>query len=185
MGKSFLRIDPALVRRLDRANDTLLRKVLPPIMQKVVEPIRQSMVKHLPDGVESGTRQKQSAATKKAFPGHMKDNVIDKQLSDTVGVLQIVGVSTRKAGQVNFDHGEKAKTTGRRHVLWWPKEARVVGVKANGEPMTYGGKPFRVHDPEFRRQTYDVAAHVDAEVTGTITKIVEAGISAAIAKGDI
>lgn len=183
MTKSFVRIETELVRRIDNAGDTLVRKILPPILRQVVPRIRSAIIGKLPDGQASGTRAKQTAKVAAAFPKHMKDHVEDKQIADSVGVLQLVGVSS-SAKQVNFDHGEKALSTGRRHILWWPK-ARTTIVAKNGRTMTLGGEPTRVHDPEFRKQMHDIPLEVNAEIGPEIERFVTQKLVDAISAGGL
>lgn len=146
----------------DRIQRTLTHSVLPRAMTKAAALVKRVMIPKLPDGVASGTRAKQTERVRAQFDQHMKDNVGTKLVSDSAGVLKIVGV-TNKALQVNFDHGDKAKTVGRHHILWGKKE----------------------HTPAYRRQMQDIPAQVKLETEGPVRAIIAAEINTAIATGEL
>jgi len=86
-----------------------------------ISPIAQAaFIDKLPDGAI--TRLKQSEKSRVRFPNHMKQSVRIKRLKDSRGVASIIGTTTA-VGQTHFDFGDKAKTSGRVHILWGQKPA--------------------------------------------------------------
>jgi hypothetical protein len=160
-------IPQEVVNLADRVQRNLVTKILPQAIGKAVPVVRDSIKRHLPDGVSTGTRAKQSAKAKARFKYHMKDRVKAKMVSDVSGHLRIVGVD-EKAAHVNFDHGEKAKTIGRVHKLWWVKDKHEV-----------------YHDPKHRKQTQDIPRLVQAETQDQVQSIIEQHVRSAVASGGL
>lgn len=176
-----LRVNPLVLNLGERLNRKLHDTVLPRALSKVGKVAIAAIRVKLPDGDKPNASGLPASRTKQTgfegkwnrrtdhaarFPTKLKDNVRQKiAASDKTGLLQLVGVTSR-AKHVNFDHGDKAKTTGRRHVLW----------DATGR---------RVMTPEFRKQTQDIAAIVKLEVTAQAQAIVVSEIKAALASGEL
>lgn len=125
-------------------------KVIDKALGKAAKPIKEAIEQEVPDGVKTGTRDLQSETVRKRFPEHMKDNVRIRTRSDIGGALKIVGV-TAKAGQVNFDFGDKAYSQGRQHIFW-------------------GHRP---DPPVMRRQTDDLTARIEIEKKPEVLRILE------------
>lgn len=153
---SKIEVKQSAVDAITSLDRTIREKVFPRVLAKVAAPIKASMVAKLPDGQASGTRAKQSKKTRARFPHSitLKRNVGRKTISDTLGVLLLTGVTT-KAGHVRFDHGDKAKTTGRVHKLWWIDGVREVYAT-----------------PMMRKQSQDISLLVHNEFAPKIERIV-------------
>lgn len=151
-----LTFDPKLTAYIAGLPDKMLHEAFPRVVNRIVPPIKASIIEKLPDGQASGTRALQSAKTQARFPHtiQLKKNVGRKTISDSTGLLLIVGVSS-KAGHVNFDHGDKAKKgEGRLHKLWWIDGKREVYAT-----------------PKFRKQTVDISLQVRLEFDGRINRM--------------
>ena len=161
---------PRELLELVHTDKWLVRDHLKPAMRKTVPIIVRAFLIHLPDGVASGTRALQTKKSRDRFPTHAKDKLVTKQMSDTFGVLQLVGVAKPKgtekgAAHIRFDHGEKArKGVGRKHVLW----GRF--------------KETRTQPPLFRRQMYDVRELVRRDTEAQCIEIVVNAVKKAIDK---
>jgi hypothetical protein len=138
----------------------VIDQALPPAIHEISDLARESFRSKLPDGVASGTRALQTATTAERFPGHMKEEVETKIIRDGDGILAISGV-TRNAGQVNFDFGEKAKTVGRRHILWGRGPANP---------------PMRIQ----RQELQDIPGRVRDEVEPKAANILNTAVTKAI-----
>lgn len=155
---------PKELLELVHSDKWLVRDALEPAMRKTVPIIKAAFRKHLPDGRASGTRDLQLESSRRRFPSHMKDSLGSKQIKDTTGVLQIVGV-TGKAAHVRFDHGPKARLRdGRKHVLWGRFDAS------------------RSQPPAYRRQMYDVRERVMNDVKDRVFFIIIDALTKAIRK---
>lgn len=150
--RSKVTVNQAAINSINSLSDKILNEIYPKVVNRVAGPIKASIISKLPDGQVSGTRKKQSKRTKARFPNHMREHVGRKTIHDSLGTLILIGV-TREAAHVNFDHGEKAKTTGRVHKLWW-----VKGVRE------------KFATPALRKQTVDIPQQVRAEFEGTISQ---------------
>jgi hypothetical protein len=150
--RSKVTINQSAINLINSLPDKILNEIYPKVVNRVAGPIKASIISKLPDGEASGTRKKQSKTTKARFPNHMRENVGRKTIHDSLGTLILIGV-TREAAHVNFDHGEKAKTEGRLHKLWWVKGAHE-----------------KFATPALRKQTVDIPKQVRAEFEGTISK---------------
>lgn len=157
-----MKMDMNLDNKAYTFQKTLVMTVLPRALDKAAVVIKAAMLPELPDGIESGTRALQSEKSRTRFPGRMKDQVRRKLISDNTGVLKIVGVGS-KAKHVNFDHGDKAKSIGRVHILWGKKAA----------------------EPPLRRQLDDIPKIVESKVEAQVRTIVAATIRTAIANGEL
>lgn len=167
-----LRVDPSVLNLGERLSRKMLEGPLPRALAKVGKIAIAAIKVELPDGDLPGpngqppSRTKQTEAMQARFPTKLKNNVRQKiAASDKTGVLQLVGV-TSKAKHVNFDFGDKAKTIGRRHVLW----------DATGQ---------RVTTPERRKQTQDIPAKVKLIVAPQAQAIVVAELKSALASGEL
>lgn len=125
----------------------IIDKALPPALTKISTLAAETMRPMLPDGVASGTRAKQSKNTKKKFPYHMKDRVKVKLVKDAFGMLAISGVD-RKASHVHFDFGKKAKSTGRKHILWGRRPAKVPFRVQRQELQDIPGRVLTAIEPQ-------------------------------------
>lgn len=152
--KSTVKINQAATSFIDSLPDRLLNEIYPKVVARVERPIKASIKAKLPDGQASGTRAKQSKKTQLKFPHakQMRKNVGRKTIHDSLGTLILIGV-TREASHVNFDHGEKAKTVGRVHKLWW-----VDGINE------------QYANPPLRKQIVDIPLQVRTEFEGTISQ---------------
>lgn len=162
-----LQISPEVVALADTVQRNLVDKIIPRGVIKVVPVVRAAIIRHLPDGRASGTRAKQSEKSETRFPHAMKSRVRVKTVRDPAGVLKIIGVD-RKAGHVNFDHGEKAKSRGRLHKLWAVK-----------------GKEVRFATPKLRKQTQDIPRIVESEVGAQVLNTVEEEVRRAVQSGEL
>jgi hypothetical protein len=163
-------ISQEVVNLPDTAQRNLITKILPHALGRAVPVVREALVSKitaLANGTATGTRERQSARTKAKFRYHMKDRVRVKSVDDKAGVLKIVGVDN-KAGQVNFDHGDKAKTTGRVHKLWW-----IDGVRE------------KYATPKLRKQTQDIPRMVYYEVGEQVANIIESSVRRSVASGEL
>lgn len=155
----------------------LVREALPRAMDSLNTVIMPAIIARLPDGdapTAEGppSRLKQTKEVRDKYNKKMKNSVTFKTIKDAAGVLRIYGVDS-DAGQVNFDFGKKAKSVGRKHVLWWPKDRKVVHVR--GFPRTIGGEPQRLRKKApYRKQMQDIPAQVAAEVE---TRVVAAFVN--------
>lgn len=171
MSKNFytnVQISPKLAALHDNVQGRLVKKVIPKAIAKAVPLVRQAILSKLPDGqTGDNTRSKQSAKSRRRFPTHMKDHVGVKKLNNQRVAMSIVGV-TSKAKHVNFDHGDKAKTVGRVHKLWW-----------------IDGKHEVFHTPKLRKQHRDIPKLVQAEVGDRVLSIIEAELTNASKNGGL
>jgi hypothetical protein len=157
-------INPKLTRLIDKLPDDLKSKALPKAFLAAARVIRKEMQRKLPDGTK--TRKKQSKKAKARYVGRTRDNIRTKLIQDDTGVLRIVGVDVKKAGQINFDHGKKARGRGREHKLWfvenehefWHKDGRAVDSVA------------------YRKQTRDYAEEIIRSKQSQVIKVIERSI---------
>lgn len=156
--RSKVTVNQAAINLINSISDKILNEIYPKVVNRVSGPIKASIISKLPDGQVSNdgrkppSRSKQSKRTKARFPNHMREHVGRKTIHDSLGTLILIGV-TREAAHVNFDHGEKAKTEGRLHKLWWVK-----------------GTHEKFATPALRKQTVDIPKQVRAEFEGTISQ---------------
>lgn len=143
----------------------LLNEVLPGAFAEAVPLVREAIKDELPDGDDTGNSAKRSAKSQARFPRKMNQSVSVKHISDSHGVLKLVGVDQRGA-HVNFDHGNKAKTTGRIHKLWW-----IKGVRE------------KYHTPKLRKQKDDIPRIVKQKVGGKVERIMTGAIQRAADSG--
>ena len=162
--KADIRV-PRDLLELINTDKWLVQEQISPALRRCVPLMRRALLRHLPDGRASGTRALQSAKSRERFPNHMKDHIASKQVKNAVGALQMVGLKSRVVAHVNFDHGDKAKTLGRKHVLW-------------GAPWDAN----RAKPPALRRQMYDIPERVANEVRDQCIQIVVDAIAKGIAK---
>lgn len=96
----------------------IVAKVFPKVLNKFVRPIQTVLRQKLPDSNLTGTRKKQSDASRKRFPNKLNKQVASKTTRDELGVLKIIGVRVPEGNVINFDFGDKAKGAGRNHIYW-------------------------------------------------------------------
>lgn len=167
-------IDPAIVKIADTVSRNLQNKILPKALDAAAKMVIPALIAELPDGRQDdgrgyGTRELQSRKSKERFPTHMKEQVGVKRFRAKRGaVLRIVGVKARSAtgvgaGHVNFDHGEKAKSIGRTHILW-------------------GKGPAKVNP---RVQKKDIARVVQVKVAPAVEAVVKQHIDHAVSTGEL
>lgn len=143
-----------VIQKINSLPTVIVEEVFPKVIRKVLEPAKRSMADKLPHSEESfdeygrSNKDKQSEKVKSSFIHHIRDNVTHKTIRDKHGALVIAGVNTR-AGQINFDFGDKAKSQGRVHKLWWKDGTHEV-----------------YHDPRLRKQTQDIPEQVTREFRG-------------------
>ena len=143
----FNGLTPEAERWLNDLAAQIVRKVFPKVIKPLIAPVRRDMAKALPDSSKTGSRKKQSASVKAAFPYKLNKQVRSKRVQDDLGVLQIIGVRKPEGNVVNFDFGDKAMAGGRNHILWGrrPKPQRlrkqIRNIPLEMEPK-YAG-PFR------------------------------------------
>lgn len=163
--EASVRIDPRVLRMAETVPKNLIDRVLPRAFARVVPIVRRAIIDKLPDGTES--RKKQSEKSRKRFPHSLKKSVGVKSIGDQSGTLKIVGV-TDKGMHVNFDHGNKAKTTGRLHKLWWVK-----------------GRREKFATPKLRKQNKDIPKIVRAETETRVVQIFTQTIEHAATSGEL
>lgn len=109
----------------DTVNKNLVDNVLYKAMDRAAKHVQTTLIPELPDSRVTGTHRKKSKAVRERFPNHMRDQTGVKRLRKLqTAVGRVIGIRSpgdggKGAGQVNFDHGKKAMTTGRVHKLWW------------------------------------------------------------------
>lgn len=126
------------VENLAETTERNLRKViLPKVMDRAGPIMKKTMLglSEFPDSDKTGSKKKMSKNTRYGKDGQdrwsrMKKNVIIKKKTTQHAIMRIVGVSS-DAKHVNFDHGDKARTTGRIHKLWWVDGKHEVYAKVN------------------------------------------------------
>lgn len=101
-------------------------EVLPGLLESLNEPIQAEFRKHLPDGGPEGTntRAKQSKKSRERWRFKLNKQLKKKRISDDLGTLMLVGIKMPEGNYVNIDFHNKAKTSGRRHILWGKKFLR-------------------------------------------------------------
>lgn len=165
-------ISPEMIDLAETVQRNLVLRILPNAMSKAVPIVRAAIQAEIIKSAngqvgDPPSRSKQSAKARARFPYHMKDRVRVRHVSDEAGVLKVVGVDN-KAAHVNFDHGEKAKTSGRVHKLWWVKGVREVYAT-----------------PKLRKQTKDIPRIVADTVSAQVLDTMEASIRGSISAGEL
>lgn len=165
-----VRINPELSAMIDQVQKKLVLEVLPNALRLASVPVDDAVVAKLQEhdsrnpkpGSPQGTKAKQSKITRARFQYHMVDRVRTKLVKDDYGVLAITGVDD-KGRHARIDHGDKAKTVGRNHIMW--------------------GK--RPDPPILRRQKQDIPLQVEAETKDTVVRIVGESIKRAVQTGEL
>ena len=157
-----MKIPPELVSLADHVNRNLVDKILPRALNEAAMVVEEFLIAELPDGTES--RKLQTAAVRAKFPDKVKNETgIKKVRKKKHSVMRVVGVKSKRAGQVHFDHGDKGRGRGRIHVLW--------------------GKGFAKVNP--RQQKHDVALMVRTKAEPMVFNIVQKHIDHAIRNGEV
>jgi hypothetical protein len=161
------KVSPEIKRLAEKVSGRLINEVMPSAFAEAVPLVRKAIQDELPDGDKTGNSAKRSKASKARFPRKMNQSVSVKHIADNTGVLKLVGVDSRGA-HVNFDHGEKARTTGRLHKLWW-----IDGVRE------------KFHEPKLRKQQYDIPKIVKRKVGSKVERIMVSHIKQAAESGKL
>ena len=153
-------LNPILADLETRFQSALVKRAMPIAAKQISELAQAKFIAMVSDGIASGTRAKQTDRVRRRFKLHMNREVKIKPILGPTGVASVTGVD-KKVGQVNFDMGEKAKTTGRLHVLWG---------KAFAKP------PLRIQ----RQEHQDIPLKIQAEMESVATSIITAEILKAL-----
>ena len=112
--KVRVRVNQRVKRRLEELPKEIAADIFPPVVRRIGNLARQKMR----EKVGLGDRSLMTRKVWQRFPTRLRDTIKRKTRSDDFGRLILVGPSG-KAGQLaHFDHGEKALTDGRNHILW-------------------------------------------------------------------
>jgi hypothetical protein len=121
--KTVVSFNEAALKKMLGVPKVLASDVIPAALKSVEPAIRESFMKHLPDSdkAEFSSRLKQSRKARARWPNKLNQQLSSKVKQDDRGVLMISGVRIPQGQYVYIDMHDKAKTVGRKHVLWGKK----------------------------------------------------------------